>query len=235
MLKHLLVLASLTLLLLNACSPELTRQRQWRRYIKDLKQAPPIPPDTLSGAYEANDELEILDELLRKYPGKQKTRVVTKTETIKVPGKTVYVEVPVRLDTARDITERDSLLRKLEVLVQTERASSELRAEVARLRVGMLRAFATRACLPDTVVRFEEYDLTLTIKRGQNNHYGFTWRKGEETIKYEAQITEHKNGRVVVVPAPVWWRDKWFWLMMVFASLTVWLTYLRLRDAGPAR
>jgi len=226
---------SLVLLLSSSCSPELTRQRQWRRYLKDLKQSPPVPPDTATGAYLPNDELDMLDVLLQKYPGRQTTRIITQTKTITLPGKTVYVEVPVRADTVRNVTERDSLLYALEALVQKERADSELRAEVARLRAGILRAFNARACLPDTVIRFAEYDITVEIKRGQNGRYGFTWRKGAETVKYDAQITEHQNGRLVVIPAPVWWRDKWFWLMVVFASLTVWLTYLRLRDAGPAR
>ncbi|HEX8658248.1 MAG TPA: hypothetical protein VF690_11955 [Hymenobacter sp.] len=217
---------------LAACSPEAVRVRQWKRYLKDVRRQPPVPPDTATGAYAPNEEIEVLDQLLRKYPGRQTVRTVTKVETKVLPGKTVYVEVPVRADTARNITERDSLLGSLERLVGRERADSELRAEIARLRANLLRAFNNRACLPDTVVRFAKYDLVLDIKRGAGERYGFTWREGPRTFTYDATVTEEKNSRVIV-PDRVLWRDRWFWAVVALSSLSLWLLYLRLRDANP--
>lgn len=227
-----LLLYLLTVSLLSGCSPEAIRARQWKRYLKDLKEAPPVPPDTTTGSYQPSEELDILDQLLRKYPGRQTVRVVTKTETKTLPGKTVYVEVQARPDTVRNRTERDSLLRTLETLVQRERADSELRAELARLRASLLQAFNRRACLPDTSIYIAKYDLTVTIKRGQNNRYGITYTEGARKVSFDTQVTEQQNLRVIYTDR-VFWRDKWFWLMVAFGSLTVWLTFLRLRDAAP--
>lgn len=216
-----LTTALLLLFLLTGCSPEAIRARQWKRYVKDLQKQPPIPPDTTTGKYAPNPELDILDQLMRKYPGVQKTRIVTKTEYKTLPGKTVYVEVPIRADTVRNRTERDSLLFQLEGLVQRERADSELRAEVAKLRANLLVAFNARACLPDTVVRFEKYDLTLTIKRGTNGRYGFTWREADRKVAFDTQVTENQNGRVVFAEPLPWWRNIWFYVAVALAVVSI--------------
>lgn len=204
-------------LLLGSCSPETRRVRQWQRYVKTLKQQPPVAPDSTSGTYQPTLELDMLDELLRKYPGKQVTRTITHTETKTLPGKTVYVELPVRADTTGNRAERDSLLQALQTLVQRERADSELRAKFAELRANMLAAFNRRACLPDTLVKFPAYGITLQVKRGQSGAYGFTIVEAPQKVDYPSHVTENVHERVVYLDSKFWqfWQ---FWLALVVAG-----------------
>ncbi|RSK29838.1 hypothetical protein [Hymenobacter metallilatus] len=205
------------LLLLGSCSPETRRLRQWNKYLKDLKQQPVVPPDTSTGRYAPGVELDVLDQLLRKYPGRALTRTITRTETKEIPGKTVYVEVPVQADTARNRIERDSLLQALQLLVQSEKADSELRAEVARLRAKVLQAFNARACLPDTLVKFPAYGITFKIERGATGKYGFSIVEAPQKVEYPSHVTENVHERLVYLDSKFWqfWQ---FWLAVVVAG-----------------
>ncbi|MET4106059.1 hypothetical protein [Hymenobacter sp. UYP22] len=205
------------LLLVSSCSPQTRRLRQWNKYLKDLKKEPAVAPDTATGRYAPNVELDLLDQLQRKYPGQAVTRTITRTETKELPGKMVYVEVPVKADTARNRVERDSLLQALQLLVQSEKADSELRAEVARLRTKVLVAFNARACLPDTLVRFPRYGITFKIERGSAGKYGFSIVEAPQKVEYPSHVTETRQERVVYLDSKFWqfWQ---FWLAVLVAS-----------------
>lgn len=191
------------LVLAPACSPERKLQRQLRRYADELQSASPIRPDT-TGRYAPGTELDVLDGLLRKYPGKVTERTILKTETVTLPGKVVYTTIPVRPDTTRNRLERDSLLAELVRLSRSEKADSEIKAEVARLKSNLLHALNQRGCLPDTTVHFKAYGLTLQVKRLTDKQYQFQLVADPQSVKVNTVVKEENHARVV-------YRERSFW------------------------
>lgn len=210
------------LLLAPACSPERRLQRQLRRYADDLQSATPIRPDT-AGRYSPGTELDVLDGLLRKYPGKVNERTIIRTETVTVPSRASETTLPVRPDVARNVRERDSLLAELTRLTSTERADSEVKAELARLKSSLLQALNRRGCLPDTTVYFPDQGQTLKVRRLSQNVYRFELIADGQQITYPVEVREVVHQRIVHTEKRFWtyWQSWLLLALLVGASVFI--------------
>ncbi|WP_324671028.1 hypothetical protein [Hymenobacter sp. GOD-10R] len=220
-----LLLFLFALVLLSGCAANRrlrqaqAAQDELRRYTNSLKTEPPVPPDTLNG-YVPNPELELLDALQHKYPGKVLVRTVTRTETVTLPGKTVYVTLPVVHDTIENKVVRDSLLSELKQAALGAQENSQLKAAIARLNIQLLKELNRRGCLPDTTVNLVGFGVAVTmqVKRRPDGNYDFTLVKAQQNITVPAEITEQTNKRVVYITTKFY--EHWeFWIAALLDGL----------------
>lgn len=184
-------------------------KRRLEAFNEGLRASAPIPADS-SGRYPASVELSILDGLLQKYPGRQVTKTVVEVRNVTVPGKTIYVPVAARPDTAANRIERDTILQRMEKLTANEKSNDPLRLEVARLKVRLLAALNDRGYLPDTTIYFPKDSASFTIKRIDARHYVFTCVVKPRTIQVPVTVNETAHTRIAQ-DVRKYWHFPEFW------------------------
>jgi hypothetical protein len=190
---------SLALVVASGCSSfrkaeKALETKRLKDFAAAAKVAPPVPVDS-AGKYPAGVELDVLDALLQKYPGRQRTKTIIETKIVEVPGKVLEAPVRTKTDTLANVSERDSLLKEMVRLTENEKegGGSLLKIEVAKLKSRLLVAFNQRGYLPDTTIFFPKDSASFTIKRVDKLHYLFTCVVAPRTIRVPTRtdITQH--------------------------------------------
>ncbi|MBO2010841.1 hypothetical protein [Hymenobacter negativus] len=178
----------LLLLVLSNCA-SVQEARQKRRIAKAEK--------VLADYKAATPPAQQLAELVGKHPELegQKVRIVTKTDTVRIPGATITVRIPAESSPATDNILIDSLMRS---------AATQLHAKDSLAYASRLRAIlAARPKLRrDTLVQVLGPLTVRTWVDGKGLPHT-TVTSAPQKVAYEKEV--HETGPILVKKELAWW------------------------------